>query len=338
MVHELKKIIDTYKIAAQANQKCALVSVVDLEGSSYRKPGVRMLVQENGHMTGAISGGCVEKEVMRQAQDVFQSGKPRTMVYDGRYRLGCEGVLYVLIEPFAPSSAFLTAFDTCWENRIPFEVDAYYRREMGMHEDSGTYFKFSDQAYHVEANRGEINPNQLLFQQTYTAPFQLLIIGAEHDAVQLSTLGGMAGWQVTVVCMPTDPKSLSNFPGAKEVKAWTPDQVKDIELDGNSAVVLMTHSYAKDLQYLLALKDAKPAYIGILGAKKRFDQLLDEFFQHVPMQDDQWLDKVHGPAGLDIGSITPQEIAISIISEILAFTRNRNHFSLTEKVGSIHQD
>ncbi len=83
--------------------KAVLASVVALEGSSYRRPGVRMLLLEDGHMTGAVSGGCVEKEIFRQSESVFRTGIPKMMTYDGRYRLGCEGILYILLEPFRPA-------------------------------------------------------------------------------------------------------------------------------------------------------------------------------------------------------------------------------------------
>ena len=97
MLHEIKDIIKSARIANESGLKTVLASVVSLEGSSYRKPGVRMSIQENGKMIGAVSGGCVEKEILRQAQSVFENGKPKLMVYDGRYRLGCEGILYILI-------------------------------------------------------------------------------------------------------------------------------------------------------------------------------------------------------------------------------------------------
>ena len=82
---------------------------MDLDGSSYRKPGVRMLILENDTMIGAVSGGCVEKDILLQSQSVFKTGKSKMMTYDGRYRLGCEGVLYILIEQFEPSEACIDA-------------------------------------------------------------------------------------------------------------------------------------------------------------------------------------------------------------------------------------
>ena len=97
MLHELKDIIRSAKIAKTQGIKTVIASVVHLEGSSYRRPGVRMSIQENGKMIGAVSGGCVEKEILRQSQRVFESNTPTLMEYDGRYRLGCEGVLSILI-------------------------------------------------------------------------------------------------------------------------------------------------------------------------------------------------------------------------------------------------
>ena len=111
MLHELKDIIRSAKIAQSLGIKTALASVVSLDGSSYRRPGVRMSIQENGKMIGAVSGGCVEKEIIRQSQRVFETNTSTLMEYDGRYRLGCEGFLYILIEPFHPNEAFFNAFE-----------------------------------------------------------------------------------------------------------------------------------------------------------------------------------------------------------------------------------
>ena len=98
MTHEFKNIIASHVEAKKLGLKTVLVTVVDLDGSSYRKPGVRMLVLENENMIGAVSGGCVEKEILRQSKSVFKTGKSKIMTYDGRFRLGCEGFLYILLE------------------------------------------------------------------------------------------------------------------------------------------------------------------------------------------------------------------------------------------------
>ena len=110
MTHEFKDIVTAYLMATEKGLKTVLASVVDLDGSSYRKPGVRMLLLENGDMIGAVSGGCVEKDIARKAVSVFEDGKSKMMIYDGRFRLGCEGILYILLETFKPNDSFVSAF------------------------------------------------------------------------------------------------------------------------------------------------------------------------------------------------------------------------------------
>ena len=112
MTHEFKNIVEEALVAAKKGIKSVLATVVALDGSSYRRPGVRMLILEDGKMIGAVSGGCVEKEVLLQSESVFKTGQSKVMTYDGRYRLGCEGVLYILIEQFNPSKLFYKAFKT----------------------------------------------------------------------------------------------------------------------------------------------------------------------------------------------------------------------------------
>jgi len=131
MTHEFIDIVEAYKQASSQDLATVLVTVVGLNGSSYRKPGVRMLISQDGKMTGAISGGCVEKEIERQAKTVFHSGIPKLMTYDGRYRLGCEGLIYILIEPFKPSQDFLNAFAEAITLRLDFRIESYYSQEVG---------------------------------------------------------------------------------------------------------------------------------------------------------------------------------------------------------------
>ena len=126
MTHELKKIFQEYGNLRAKGLKTVLASVVALDGSSYRRPGVRMLISEDGTMVGAVSGGCVEKEVFFQATSVFKTGIPKMMTYDGRFRLGCEGILYILIEPFQPTEALLEGFHRSIKTRTTFKILSYY--------------------------------------------------------------------------------------------------------------------------------------------------------------------------------------------------------------------
>ena len=99
MTHEIKHLIQTLDRWQKEDLEAVFISVVDLDGTSYRRPGVRMVINEKGESEGAVSGGCVEDEIIRQAESVFRTGKAKMMTYDGRIRIGCEGILYILIEP-----------------------------------------------------------------------------------------------------------------------------------------------------------------------------------------------------------------------------------------------
>ena len=126
MTHEFKDIIKAHLNAKRDGLKSVLATVVDLDGSSYRKPGVRMLILENDKMIGAVSGGCVEKDILRQSQSVFKDGLAKMMTYDGRYRLGCEGILYILLEEFNPEDNFFNAFSDILEERQTFQIESKF--------------------------------------------------------------------------------------------------------------------------------------------------------------------------------------------------------------------
>lgn len=335
MTHEFKAIVEAVLLAKQNGLKSVLATVVALDGSSYRRPGVRMLILENKKMIGAVSGGCVEKEVLRQSESVFKKGVSKIMTYDGRYRLGCEGILYILIEQFQPEIAFFDAFQNTLQTRSSFHIKSYYEKEDKSSSGFGTQIECSNQLFNI-SSRSEINAELLIFQQELPPCFKLVIIGVEHDAVQLSQFAHLKGWEVTIIAGPLEQKTIADFPGATNFYSVTAESMDVFKIDDQTAIVLMTHNYASDLKYLTHLKDTKPAYLGILGASKRREQLLNQFMEFCPDIDDVFLDKMYAPAGINIGAETPQEIAISILSEILSVVRQQQPISLRDKQGGIH--
>ncbi|MEH0153034.1 XdhC family protein [Limibacter armeniacum] len=322
MLFEFKKILN-HAVQCQASSiKCVLASVVDLDGSSYRKPGVRMLITDKGDTVGAVSGGCVEKEVIRQAQQVLEDGLPRIMTYDGRYRLGCEGVLYILIEPFSLSDELLASWAEVLESRLSFEMHAFYSKEIGQSPDYGTIIKLKGKEFTF---RKDFSPshNVSVFSQTMQPALRLVIIGTEHDAVQMAMIGSSSGMEVTVVSSLKDARQKSDFPGADKVIALEPDGIDNLGLDEQTAVILMTHSYSRDFHYALAILDQAYCYFGIIGSSRRKHMLFDELLQYNAELDLDKLESISSPAGLNIGSVTPQEIAISVIAEIIAVVRKK---------------
>lgn len=334
MTHEFKQLIDHYQLAKDSKIKSVLITVVALEGSSYRKPGVRMLLFEDNRMIGAVSGGCVEKEIIRQASTVFETDTPKVMTYDGRFRLGCEGILYVLIEPFAPSELFLTTFHNSIKERFNFKISSYFKSENVSEIGLGTRVQFQTTTLPVYLKHA-VNTELKVFEQRMTPCFRLVIFGAEHDAVQLCGFASNLGWEVHVIAHPLEEKNKENFPGISILKNIAPETYVATDVDDQTAIVLMNHSYAKDLLFLMALKDTKPAYIGLLGPSKRREKLLADFLDKNIEVDTNFFDTIHGPAGLNLGAVTPQEIAVAIIAEILAITRNQTPKSLKDKAKGI---
>ena len=335
MTHELKKIVEAYLIAKELKMKTVLATVVALEGSSYRRPGVRMLIREDGTAIGAVSGGCVEKEVIRQAQTVFNDGISKMMTYDGRYRLGCEGLLYILIETFEPNKMFLNAFQDNLKKRSPIQVSCYYSKSEDYNESFGSVFSISPNRIPIRESF-ELDKNLKVFNQEMEPCFKLLIIGAEHDAVQLSSYAALTGWDVTIVATPSEEKTLVDFPGAQELLCVDSESLSVESIDNQTAVLLMTHSYVKDLKYLLRIRDTQPAYLGILGPAIRREKLLNELIERYPEIDDSFFDTIYGPSGLNIGAETAQEIGIAILAEILAVVRKQEPIMLKHKSSPIH--
>jgi xanthine/CO dehydrogenase XdhC/CoxF family maturation factor len=178
--------------------------------------------------------------------------------------------------------------------------------------------------------------HQECFAQTLKPLFQLFIFGAEHDAVQLCQSAKLLGWKVTVVASPDESKSCEYFPGANSLISPTFDTIDTSEIDEQTAVILMTHSFNKDVQYLMALKDTQPAYLGLLGSNNRRERVLSMLLDYMPNISTDFLEQIHGPAGISIGAESASEIAVSILAEILSVIRHQKPIALSEKIGAIH--
>lgn len=337
MTHEIRTLFQTLKTWQQLGKKAVLVTVVALQGSSYRRPGVRMIISEEGDSVGAVSGGCVEKEIEQQAQSVFRNNKAKIMTYDGRLRIGCEGIIHILIEPVFLSDELLNDFESVLKSRQNFTMDAYFYQTVGEHENTGTLIKLKDRIWSLNPSFApEQIKDQKCFQQTFEPLFQLYIFGAEHDAVQLCQAAKLLGWEVTVVASADESKSCDYFPGASSLITPSFENIDTSALDEQTAVVLMTHSFNKDVQYLMAIKDIQPAYLAILGSVNRRERIFSTLLDYYPDISPDFLEQIHSPAGINIGAEGAAEIAVSILAEILSVIRRQKPVTLREKVGSVH--
>ncbi|MFV0267680.1 MAG: XdhC family protein [Draconibacterium sp.] len=257
------------------------------------------------------------------------------MTYDGRLRIGCEGIITLLIEPVFISDELLRDFEKQLESRLPFEMESYFNTEVGEYENAGSVISLGGKKYTLRPSfepKGDLQ----VFKQTFEPLFQLYIFGAEHDAVELSKAAKLLGWEVTVVASPDEQKSCDYFPGAGVLITPAYEEINRLKIDRQTALVLMTHSFNKDVQYLMALKDKQPAYLGLLGSVSRRERVLSMVLDYMPEIPPDFLDQIHGPAGINIGAESASEISVSILAEILSVIRQQQPVSLRDKVGAIH--
>lgn len=337
MTHEFKQLLEVAYAWQNERIRSVMATVVALEGSSYRRPGVRMLISESGTMEGAVSGGCVEKEIVRQSESVFKSGIPKVMTYDGRFRLGCEGILYILIEPIELSETLYKTFQDCFRMRKAFKSTSYFELEFNENQYFGTLLKIEGKTWGLRPSYSNPDIQNLQeFHQEFQPIFQLYIFGAEHDAVQLSTLASNIGWDVHIIAPPDEQKTIDYFKGATSLSTPLMNSVDVSNIGDRTAVVLMSHSFNKDVHYLMALKDTNPTYLGLLGPSNRRERLFSELLNYAPDTPYEFFESMHGPTGLNIGAESASEIALSIVAEILSVIRDVELMPLREKSGKIH--
>ena len=370
---EIREIIKAYDAAMQAGKKSALATVVHLNGSSYRRPGARMLVTDEGELTGTISGGCLEGDALRKAMMVLSQQKSKLVTYDTNdeddatigIQLGCEGVIQVLFEPINASNpdnpiqllrkavairqkaVLVTLFSledkrneqpgTCLlmeENGNISGAIPYPELQKSIMEDVNAVMHL--QASSFKNYTGE-NFSFTAFIEFLQPPVSLVIIGAGNDALPMMQIADTIGWDVRVIDGRSTHAKPERFASACQVLVSKPEKVLEhITIDQQTAFVLMTHNYNYDLAMLKALVFQNVTYIGLLGPKKKLDKMIDEMRDEGFHIDEDQLKKIYGPVGLEIGAETAEEIALSIIAEIKAVLAGKPGRSLREKQDVIH--
>lgn len=362
---EIADILKAHQKAVKDHKKTALATVVKVEGSSYRRPGARMLITEDGQLTGAISGGCLEGDALRKALSAIVQQENKLITYDTTdeddarigVQLGCNGVVHILFEPIIDQEVFnpiaiLTALQAKREeavlvtlfslnSKIQPGTSMLYRKDgiqsnvsaelrPAIIEDIAEVWRNKTAAFTSYTTAGnELN----CFLEFVRPPVSLVIAGAGNDAQPLAEVAYLLGWEVTVVDGRPTHASAARFPNANQVLVAKPEQVLgQVNIDEQTAFVLMTHNYNYDLDLLNRLLDTQTPYIGTLGPRKKLTRMLEELNRNTAENES----RVHGPVGLDIGAETAEEIAISIIAEIKSVFSGASAGLLKEKKSPIH--
>ncbi len=371
---ELKDIVAAFDKAQQQGQQTALATVVLVEGSAYRRPGARMLITEDGQLTGAISGGCLEGDALRKAQQVMYKQKAMLVTYDTTDEddaklgvgLGCNGIIHILIEPILTKdpqhplqllkewlrqrqTAVLTTLFSLEDKKGVQPGTALLLTTAGITRNAFLdNVEWPDNTLEEDAREALRTRLHSTREYTFTATFtafievlepapRLLIFGAGNDAIPLTAMADVLGWDTTVIDGRPAYASAQRFPKAGRVLVAKPDQVlPQLTIDERTAAVLMTHNYNYDLAMLRQLLPLQLSYIGSLGPKKKLERMLDELRDAGETIPPEQLEKVYGPTGLDIGAEGSEEIALSILSEIKAVLAGLGGTFLRDKNAPIH--
>ena len=367
---ELQRLLLAYDQHHADARPCALATVVEVLGSAYRRPGARMLVTDDGQLTGAISGGCLEGDARQRARQTIFRGQPALVTYDTRDEddprhglgPGCQGVVRILLEPLdfaAPDNPveLLRGFARHPEPAVlatVFETDAAgLRAAVGQRvllsttgplrgapllagplaeAARATLAQGLSRVLDIETDAGPVRA----LLEVLVPPLRLVVYGAGNDAQPLVHLAASLGWHVTVLDGRPHLATAARFPEAAEVRVVPVAEIAAETVAPGAFAVLLSHNYAYDLAALSLHLAAPTPYIGLLGPRLKAARLLDELQLTEDEQQELLRIRLHSPIGLDLGSETPEEIALAIVAEIQATQRRRNGRPLREKAGTVH--
>ena len=347
--------------ALDADREAVLATVIDVEGSAYRRPGAKMVI-EDGESAGSVTAGCLEEEVRTLAADVRAAGEPRVETFDltgddGTWGLGmgCNGIITILLEPVDESHRPVvervadgedTGVMTVVDGDRPRGERGYYTPEDGFAGDLPEWLS-AELAEPTAAllDRGEADTLRVdrdegsveVFGDGIEAPPHLVVFGSGPDVGPVVDLAKRAEFRVTVVGFRGAQATADQFPAADAVRASSPANVEDaVDFDADTYAVVMTHNFVDDRLVLEALLDTPVPYIGLMGPEERFEELLDVFADEGVTLPEDAFDRLYTPIGLDLGGDSPYRIAYSIVGELLAVANDRTPQHLSEREGPIH--
>jgi len=300
----LQRIIQ--RVVENPTRPWALATLVQTQGSTYRKPGARLLVNLDGGTLGVLSGGCLEEEIGRRGRNVIENSSPVLLDFDARRLYGCDGQLKILLEPLPPAQP---------DGNLITEIG----RLLGDREICRIRVRFKGNVIGSELLRVDtlVAERQGVLIDTILPPIRLLLFGSGPEIEPITQLATNLGWIVDLFSHPS--RLAENF-----------------RPDVQTAALIMNHNFGRDLLALDRLLPSQLRYVGLLGPRKRRAELLTRLSEYRSDDFTAGLGNLFSPAGLDIGSETPEEIALAIVSEVAAVLANRCGASLRDRKIDIH--
>lgn len=369
---ELRRIAAAWMELKAQEEPAVLATVVETSGSTYRRPGARLLMTQERWLAGGISGGCLEGEVLKKAWWRTADG-PVLLSYDSTgtddevawsFGLGCNGRVEVLQERVLPVELpthpldFITARV---QRRLPGVMATVFRVESAparvgerlLLDETGvrTDVKDTGLAEHLRADaeaalaedvsrvrRYSLGKGQVdALVEVVRPPRPLFVFGNGQDAVPLVRLAAELGFWVTLIADRPSGVPADAFREADVHLVATPKTAgARLELGREAAVVVMTHNLEHDRGFLRLALDSPAGYVGALGPKMRTEQMLRELSEKGFRLTEAHRRRLHSPIGLDLGAEQSEEIALAVLGEVLACFSNRAGNSLRLRAGEIH--
>ncbi|QNI32057.1 XdhC family protein [Alloacidobacterium dinghuense] len=358
---ELQQIVALWRAAKARQEEVCLATVVRVEGSSYRKPGARMLLTQDGQRAGTISGGCLEAEVAKKAWWLTRNGSTiqrYSSFFDddspAPYGLGCGGTVHVHLDRSNAAHAVLNALDANLNKRIPFVIvtDTDRAKTVLVQQIGGETLFVSPaepslagitslaqraaserRSFYAVLPSASGHTSELFVEYVAPSP-ALTIFGAGDDAKPLADFAKRLGWYITIADGRSHLASAARFPQVDRVivldfEATSP--LRELSVSADDAFVLLTHSYEQDRAILRQVLPYRPKYLGMLGPRQRTERLVGEIASLIGISSAECMAALHAPVGFDIGAHTPESIALSIIAEIVAVINGREGTSLKKQ-------
>ena len=362
---DLDHILPLWQELRASGTPYVLATVVEVEGSGYRKPGARMMIAADGRRAGTISGGCLEGEVARKAFWHTSDGPTlrhySTSPEDGEvpFGMGCGGVVHVLLERPETAEPMLQRLAAHYTERTPVSVATALDRdgigERAFWPPTGAETSDGPTALQALARQGYEEQSSFScavalaghesdgresvpIRVEWNAPRPgLFVFGAGDDAIPMVRLARQMGWYVSVADGRSNLATQARFPEAHEVHVLAAGALPSFNPRPTDAAVVLTHSLEQDTRILAALLDEDLAYIGVLGPQRRTAEILATLAEksglHSSRSEAQvhaWMERLHAPMGLDLGGDTPADVAISVIAEIQQSRHRRTGLPLRQ--------
>jgi xanthine/CO dehydrogenase XdhC/CoxF family maturation factor len=294
------------RVAANPTQPWALATLVQTQGSTYRKPGARMLVDLAGQTLGVLSGGCLEEEIGRCGKTVIENGSPALLSFDTKRLYGCDGQLKILVERIPEAGEhgnLITRIGRLLEDRQVCRVR--------------TVFDGAVMGSDLLASDALVPEQPGILIDTVPFPVRLLLFGTGPEIEPIAELSETLGWVVERFGHPSE-------------------LAEDFRPDDQTAALIMNHNFGRDVLALDRLLPLQLRYVGLLGPRKRHAELLARISEYRESDVTAGFKNVFAPAGLDIGSEAPEEIALAIVSEVAAVLSDRRGGFLRERKDNVH--